>query len=425
MMTKIDELVSITLGRQRENNVNYIDIDCGEWLKEYPQGLFVITVLRPTESIPYVADTQLLDNGILRWVYKKLDVELKGTGSCEITMYEGESVKKSRTIKTRIYPEMYDCTEEKFRPEDTWLEKVQKAVINSDANANRAESEANRAKSYADTVVGSCEEIERFTIRAEQARDEAVNAESSSNTNAEIVRDILENVTQKENNVIILAQETETARQEVANNAEQVNRDVQTSSENAFNASQSAENANSYAQQAQNSMNVAEAAADDAETARNQAQGAAIEASQSAQEAKESEDNTAQAFRDFLAMLGKDVATLVNGKIPVSQIPSIATTEIYTVATEAERDRLVVENGDICIVTYNDSSKSKSFIYKDGSWIYLASPTDYASRAGYAETAGTAENANKINGHRLVEMTHAQYEQAVKEDSVYYLVYEE
>lgn len=138
--------------------------------------------------------------------------------------------------------------------------------------------------------------------------------------------------------------------------------------------------------------------------------------------ASESARLSEQAFADFLRMLGKDVATLVGGKIPVSQIPAIATTEIYTVATEAERDKLSVQNGDICIVTYNDATKSKSFIYNNG-WTYLASPTDYASKSGYSETCGTAENSNKINGHRLIQMSASEFEGAVKDNDTYYLVY--
>lgn len=135
--------------------------------------------------------------------------------------------------------------------------------------------------------------------------------------------------------------------------------------------------------------------------------------------ANQSETAASQALSDLLRMMGTDIATLVGGKIPVEQIPSIATTEIYSVSTIAQRDALRVERGDICIVT----SENKSYIFNGNGWVYLESPTDYASRAGYAETAGTAENANMINGHRMVQMTASQYETAVKDANTYYLVY--
>ena len=126
-----------------------------------------------------------------------------------------------------------------------------------------------------------------------------------------------------------------------------------------------------------------------------------------------------QALSDLLAMLGTDIATLVGGKIPVEQIPSIATTEIYTAGSVEEMNALEVQTGDICIRT----DENKSYIYKDTNWVYLASPTDYASRAGHADTAATAENAAMINNHRMVEMTAEEFAAAVKDPDTYYLVH--
>ncbi len=148
------------------------------------------------------------------------------------------------------------------------------------------------------------------------------------------------------------------------------------------------------------------------------AENASSEAGLYADSAKESENTAAQALSDLLAMLGTDIATLINGKIPVSQIPSIATTEIYSASSLEEMKKLSVQNGDICI----RQDENKSYIFSDG-WVYLASPTDYAAKSGYAETAKTAENANKINNHRLVEMTAQEFETAVKDENTYYLVY--
>ncbi len=135
-------------------------------------------------------------------------------------------------------------------------------------------------------------------------------------------------------------------------------------------------------------------------------------------ECENSADSAKQALSDLLKMLGTDIATLVDGKIPVSQIPSIATTEIYTAESLEDMDALSVQNGDICIRT----DENKSYIYSDG-WVFLVSPTDYASQSGYAETAGTAENAERINDHRLVEMRASAFETAVKDSDTYYLVY--
>lgn len=137
-----------------------------------------------------------------------------------------------------------------------------------------------------------------------------------------------------------------------------------------------------------------------------------------------SEKKAAQALADLLAMLGTDIATLVDGKIPVSQIPAIAITETYVVASIEERDELIVQEGDVCIVSIEgeQEDESASYIYNGEEWKVLKSPTDYASEAGYAATAGQAENANTINNHRLINMTAEQYETAVKDENTFYLV---
>ena len=55
-----------------------------------------------------------------------------------------------------------------------------------------------------------------------------------------------------------------------------------------------------------------------------------------------------------------------------------------------------------------------------GNWKKLG--VSYVANAGHASTAETAENANKINNHRLVTMTQAQYDVAAKDPGTVYLV---
>lgn len=195
---------------------------------------------------------------------------------------------------------------------------------------------------------------------------------------------------------------------------------------------ESAQKTERYAEEIAESLPAIHADAETAKAKAAEAATAAGEAAKSRDEAKEhrdaaksaeinakaSETASGQNLSDLLAMLGTDVATLVGGKIPAEQIPAIATTEVYTAATEAEMSALVAQNGDICIRT----DENKSYIYKDTGWVYLASPTDYASNAGHADTADNAVNASMINGHRMVEMTAEEFETAVKDSSTYYLV---
>jgi len=62
------------------------------------------------------------------------------------------------------------------------------------------------------------------------------------------------------------------------------------------------------------------------------------------------------------------VATLDNtGKIPASQIPPTAITSVAVVATIAERDALVAQEGDFCVVT----DINETFVYNGAEWIEL------------------------------------------------------
>lgn len=145
------------------------------------------------------------------------------------------------------------------------------------------------------------------------------------------------------------------------------------------------------------------------------------------EKAGEVEDNTeivVQTMSDFLAMMGTDVATLTGGKLTPSQIPAIAITETFVVNSQAEMLALTCETGDVAI--RNDESKTYILQGTDPSvlahWQQLKVPTNYADEAGHALTADEAVNAEKINGHRVVYMTQAQYDVAVKEENTIYMV---
>jgi|GEM_PF-1339740 len=164
----------------------------------------------------------------------------------------------------------------------------------------------------------------------------------------------------------------------------------------------------------------------------------AVKALASEQVAKQSEDNAkgsesnayesketaSQALSDLLSMMGSDIATLTGGKLTPSQIPAIAVTDTFVVNTEGAMLALVAETGDVCIRT----DESKTYILQGSdpailaNWQHLKTPTNYADTAGHATTADEATNATMINGHRIVYMTQAQYDVAVKDAETVYMV---
>ena len=52
-MHDIDNLPLIELGHQAENDVCKIQFDVTDWLADYPEGVFSITYIRPTETAVY------------------------------------------------------------------------------------------------------------------------------------------------------------------------------------------------------------------------------------------------------------------------------------------------------------------------------------------------------------------------------------
>ena len=139
---------------------------------------------------------------------------------------------------------------------------------------------------------------------------------------------------------------------------------------------------------------------------------------------------TKQAMQDYLAMLGVDVATLVGGKVPMSQIPATATQEIYDITSEDELTGLIAQRGDCAeIVETIDGVKTVTKIYQllgDGdatvrdNWVVWG--TSYAVQAGNATSATNAVNASMINNHRMVAMTQEQYDQAAVDQDTIYIV---
>lgn len=141
-------------------------------------------------------------------------------------------------------------------------------------------------------------------------------------------------------------------------------------------------------------------------------------------------EQTQQAYSDFLKQLGTDVATLVGGKIPMSQIPATATQEIYTVSDEDEITKVAAQRGDLCeIITEMNGlpfvERTFQLLGDDSTvrsnWVEWG--TSYAVSSGHSSLADNANNANMINNHRLIEMSAEDFASAVKEDDTYYLVY--
>lgn len=208
--------------------------------------------------------------------------------------------------------------------------------------------------------------------------------------------------------------------------AETAGTDAESAAGDAADAKAAAEAAQGKAEDAQNA---AEAAQAGAEAARDTSDAKAGAAKTSAAGAEISKNAAAQAFSDLLNIIGTQVATLdANGHLTASQIPPIAVNDTYPVADTAAMLALTAQRGDVALIVA-DNVVTDSYILAAGSpavldnWKKLG--VSYVTEAGHALHADAASDANRINGHRMVEMTGTAFETAVKDSGTYYLVYDE
>ena len=132
-----------------------------------------------------------------------------------------------------------------------------------------------------------------------------------------------------------------------------------------------------------------------------------------------------QAMADLLAMLGSDIATLTNGKLTPSQIPALSINDVFSVIDIDAMVLLTAQRGDVALIIPDDVVTDSYMLSADdpavlANWKKLG--VSYVANAGHAQTADTATDSTMINGHRVVYMTQAQYDVAVKDPDTVYMV---
>lgn len=169
------------------------------------------------------------------------------------------------------------------------------------------------------------------------------------------------------------------------------------------------------------------AAKDEAVTAADNAKQSEENAKKSETEAGNSKTITEQAMKDLLAMLGYKVATLTeDGKLTPSQIPNLSIINSFEVQSVDELVTLDAQMGDMGYIKTDGKVTDVYWLAGEDATVaenWLKFGISFVQEAVNAQTAIEAENAQKINGHRLVEMTSDEFEAAVKDDNTYYLVY--
>lgn len=145
-------------------------------------------------------------------------------------------------------------------------------------------------------------------------------------------------------------------------------------------------------------------------------------------DAQEASMTAQQALSDYLALFGTagGTATLgMDGKLSPSQIPAISINDTFPVADTTAMLALTAQRGDVAIIVVADVVTDTYMLMGDdpsvlANWKKLG--VSYVAEAGHAQTATAAEDSQMINGHRIVAMTQAQYDVAVKDPDTIYVV---
>ncbi len=95
-------------------------------------------------------------------------------------------------------------------------------------------------------------------------------------------------------------------------------------------------------------------------------------------------------------------ANLVSGKVPQSELPAIALTEVDVVADIPARDALTAQEGDVAVVQDTGAGDASTFIYDGTAWQELLTPgsgiVSVTASQGLASTGGTAPEITIVDG---------------------------
>ena len=90
----INDLSEVFIGYPAENNARRVSIDVSDWMAEFRNSEIAIAYIRPSENIPYLVNTEIV-NGQLIWTVTSTDVAIDGTGYAIIQMTQGRDVLRS------------------------------------------------------------------------------------------------------------------------------------------------------------------------------------------------------------------------------------------------------------------------------------------------------------------------------------------
>lgn len=143
MSFAIGRLTRLTLGFEGESNARPIEIDMTDWLEDWPGAAVGLLLMRPGDETFYPAATTMQD-GVMRYVPTRADVEIPGDGLAQIVLTDANDVElRSRVVKTVVEASLPGSVA--GTPEDPMQPFVDQ-VIGAAARAEQAAKDAEEHK---------------------------------------------------------------------------------------------------------------------------------------------------------------------------------------------------------------------------------------------------------------------------------------
>ena len=178
---------TVILGKQTEQGVHEVRIDCAPWLARWPELAISVWVTPPGGSAAYPAVTHM-EGDLLVWTVSLADTAAPGSGYMEV-MGTAEGKKKlSATAVTRILGTTTDTTSEPPEAAQAWVDAVannagraEKAAADAEASAGAAETTRQEAQAQSEAALNAQHAAEAAQAGAEAAAAKAESIRSSVN----------------------------------------------------------------------------------------------------------------------------------------------------------------------------------------------------------------------------------------------------
>lgn len=109
-MIDINELKTLYIGKQGENEASIAVFDISSWIEEYGAGTAKLLHKRSKDELPYIAQTTQ-SGSTLSWIFTKDDTAYSGYGKAQLNYYVDDMLAKTLIFTTKCDKSLTDETE--------------------------------------------------------------------------------------------------------------------------------------------------------------------------------------------------------------------------------------------------------------------------------------------------------------------------